>query len=86
MVKSKTSDKNYMDFYEAEKRRYGEDLQRYEEDDMDEVEIISLHKRCNKTGGKTKASRSGYQFFLREQLGKVTGEERKNYGSIVSGR
>ena len=41
--------KNYGDFYEVEKQRYEEDLQRYQEDHMDEVEIINLHKRCNKT-------------------------------------
>ena len=63
---------------------------------MDEVEIINLHKRCNKTGTKTgrrtpakaiaKAPRSGYHLFLREQLGKMTREDRKNYSSIVSRR
>ena len=71
---------------------------------MDEVEIISLHKRRNKTdpkaatktgakkaaktGTKTgaKAPRSGYHIFLREQLETMTGEDRKNYSSIVSRR
>ena len=59
---------------------------------MDEVEIISLHKRCNKTGAKAgvktgaKAPRSGDLLFLRKQIGKMTGEDRKNYHSIVSGR
>ena len=42
-----------------EKQQYEEALQRYQEDHMDEVEIISLHKRCNKTeikrGTKAKA-------------------------------
>ena len=56
---------------------------------MDEVEIISLHKRCNKTGVKAgakavaKAPRSRYHLFLREQLGKMKGEDQKNYRSIV---
>ena len=101
--KVKASDKkmkNNRELYEAEKRRYEEALQRYQEDHMDEVEIISLHKRCNKKSAKVaakagtkavakavaKAARSGYHLFLREQLGKMTGEDRKNYCSIVSGR
>ena len=64
---------------------------------MDEMEIISLHKRCNKTGTKaaikagtkvgtkaaSKTPSSGYQFFLREQLDEMTGEDGKNYRSIV---
>ena len=40
--------KKYRDLYEEEKRRYEEALQRYQEDRMDEMEIINLHKRCNK--------------------------------------
>ena len=61
---------------------------------MDEVEIINLHKMCNKTetkrGAKAKAKagpkapRSAYHLFLREQLEKMTGEDWKNYCSIVS--
>ena len=61
---------------------------------MDEMEIINLDKRCKKTkvaaktGAKTalKAPRSRYHLFLREQLDKMTGEDRKNYRSIVSRR
>ena len=90
------------------KQRNEEALQRYQEDHMDEVEIISLHKRYNKTaakattnadikrGGKVvaktcakaiaKARISGHHLFLREQLGKITEEERKKYHSIVSRR
>ena len=101
--KLKASDKKmkkYRDLYKAQKQRYEEALQRYQENRMEELEIISLHKRCNKTGAKTgakagakavaktvaKAPRSGYHLFLREQLGKMTGEDRKNYCSIVSRR
>ena len=94
--------KKYRDLYEVKKQQYEEPLQRYQEDHMDEVEIISLHKRCNKTNSKvttkedtnevaktgakavTKASTSVYHFFLREQLGKMTGEDQKSYYSIVS--
>ena len=41
-----------------------------------------------KAGSKasSKAPRSGYYLFLREQLEKMTGEERRNYRSIVSRR
>ena len=55
--KVKASDKNmkkYKDLYEVEKQRFEETLQRYQENHIDEVEIISLHKRCNKTRTKAK--------------------------------
>ena len=81
--------KKYRDLYEVEKRRFEEALQRYQEDHIDKVEIISLHKSCNKTGTKastktdakmgpmvgTKFPRSGYHIFLREQLGEMTVED-----------
>ena len=61
-TKVKASDKkmqNYRDLYEVEKQEYKEDLQRYQEDHMNEVEIINLHKRCNMTetkrGAKSKS-------------------------------
>ena len=44
--------KKYRDLYEVKKQQYEEPLQRYQEDHMDEVGIISLHKRCNKTNSK----------------------------------
>ena len=40
--------KKYKGLYEEEKQRHEEALQRYQEDHMDEMEIINLHKRCNK--------------------------------------
>ena len=49
--KAKANDKEmkkYSDLYEAEKRPYKEYLQRYQEDHIDKVEIISLHKEGNK--------------------------------------
>ena len=82
--------KKYKDLYEEEKQRHEEALQRYQEDHMDEMEIINLHKRCNKTDTKAvvktapKAPKSRYHLFLREQLDEMTGEDRKNYRSIVS--
>ena len=39
--------KKYRDLYEEEKRTYEEALQRYQEDHMDEMEIINLLKSCN---------------------------------------
>ena len=52
------------------------------------MEIINLHKKCNKTKTvvKTapKAPKSGHHLFLRKQLDEMTGEDRKNYRSIVS--
>ena len=44
--------KKYKDLYEEEKQRREETQQRYQEDHMDEMEIISLHKRCNKKARK----------------------------------
>ena len=80
--------KKYKDLYEEEKQRHEEALQRYQEDHMDEMEIINLHKRCNKTDTKAvakttpKAPKSNCHLFLREQLDEMTGEDRKNYRSI----
>ena len=100
--------KKYRNLYEVEKQRYGEALQRYQEDHMYEVEIINIRKRFNKTGVKaetkrgvktvanaasktdtktaSKAPRSEYHLFLKEQLEKMTREDQKNYCSIVSRR
>ena len=40
--------KKYKELYEEEKQRHEEALQRYQEDHVDEMEIIKLHKKCNK--------------------------------------
>ena len=62
--------KKYKDLYEKEKQRHEETLQRYQEDHADEMEIINLYKRCNKTktdaNTAPKTPKSGYQLFLRE--------------------
>ena len=58
--KVKTSDKKmkkYRILYEEEKRQNEEDLQRYQEDHMDEMEIINLYKRCNKNVRRTPQSK-----------------------------
>ena len=44
--------KKYKDLCEEEKQRHEEVLQRYQEDHMDEMQIINLHKRCNKKARK----------------------------------
>ena len=44
--------KKYKDLYEEEKQRHEEALQRYQEDNVDEMEIIKLHKKCNKKDKK----------------------------------
>ena len=41
--------KKYIDLYEEEKQRHEEALQRYQEDQMDEMEIINLYKKYIKT-------------------------------------
>ena len=50
--------KKYKDLYEEEKQRREEALQRYQEDHMDEMEIINLHKRCNKKARKVSQSKA----------------------------
>ena len=44
--------KKYKDLYEEEKQRHKKALQRYQEDHTDEMEIINLHKKCNKKARK----------------------------------
>ena len=46
--------KKYKELYEEEKRWHEEALQRYQEDHMDEMQIISLHKGCTKVKAATK--------------------------------
>ena len=42
----------YKVFYEEEKQRHEKALQSYQEDHMDDMEIINLHKKCNKKARK----------------------------------
>ena len=44
--------KKYKELYEEEKQRHEEALQRYKEDHTDEMEIIKLHKKCDKKDRK----------------------------------
>ena len=74
--------KKYKDLYEEETQRHEETLRSYQENHMDEMEIINLGKRYNKTDTKTVTKtapkappKSGYHLFLREQLDEMTGED-----------
>ena len=49
---SKKKMKKYKDLYEEEKQWHEEALQRYQEDQADEMEIIKLPKKCNKKDRK----------------------------------
>ena len=44
--------KKYKDLYKEQKQRHEEELQRYQEDHIDELEIINLLKKCNKKARK----------------------------------
>ena len=46
--------KRYSDLHKAEKQRY-EDIQQFQEDNLDDVKITSLHKKCTKAGAKEDA-------------------------------
>ena len=54
------------------------------------MKIINLHKKCNKTKAVAKTAsevpKSEHHLFLREQFDEITGEDRKDYRSIVSRR
>ena len=67
--------KKYKDLYQGERQRHEVGMQRYQEDHTDDMEIINLYKRCNKTKAVAKAPKSGYHLFLREQLDEMTGED-----------
>ena len=47
--------RKYRDLYKVENQRYEKALQIYQEYHMNEVEFISLDKRCNKAGAKVPA-------------------------------
>ena len=66
--------KKYRDLYEEEKRRHEETLKRYQEDNMDEMETINFHKRCNKKARKTPRPEKA------SKLPKLDEQARKNRG------
>ena len=64
--------KKYQDLYEEEKQRHEEALQRYQEDHMDEMEIINLHKRCNKKAMKVPQPKKVSKSFKSDEPKKVS--------------
>ena len=71
--------KKYKDLYEEEKQRYEEALQWYQEDHMDEMEIINLHKKCNKR--TRKAPQPKKSLSKSDEPKKVSGPREKGQGS-----
>ena len=74
--KVKASDKKmkkYRNLYEEEKRRHEEALQRYQEDHIDEIEIINLHKRCNKKARKVLQPKKSLKPFKSNEPEEVPG-------------
>ena len=72
--------KKYKYFYEEEKQRHEEALQRYREDPADEMEIINLHKKCNKKARKVsqkKVSGSDKPKKVSGPIDDPSGEEKK---------
>ena len=65
--------KNYKDLYEEEKQRHEEALQKYQEDHMDKIEIIHLHKRCNKKARKVPQPKKASKSFKSDESKKVSG-------------
>ena len=53
--------KKYKDLYEEKKRQHKEALQRYQENHMDEMEIISLHKWSNKKTPQPKKAPNSFK-------------------------
>ena len=64
--------KKYKDLYKKEKQRHEEALHRYLEDYMDEMEIINLHKRCNKNTRKVPQPKKASKSFNPDELKEVS--------------
>ena len=71
--------KKYKGLYEEEKQRHEEALQRYQEDHMDKMEIINLHKKCNKRTRKDPQSKKALS--KSDEPKKVSGPSEKGQGS-----
>ena len=69
--------KKYKDLYKEEKQRHDEALQRYQEDHPDEMEIINLHKKCNKNARKV-SQKKHYQMNLKKYQGPLMIQAGKN--------
>ena len=82
---SKKKMKKYRDLHAEEKRRHEEVLQRYQEDHMDEIEIINLHKRCNKKARKVPQHKKASESFKSDEPKKVSGSPKSDEPKKVSG-
>ena len=82
---SKKKMKKYKDFYEEEKQRHEEALQRYHEDHMDEMEIISLRKRCNKKARKVSKPKKASGSPKLDKPKKASGSPKSDEPKKVSG-
>ena len=69
--------KKYKDLYEEEKQRHEEALQRYQEDHADEMEIIKLHKKCNKKDRKVLQPKALSKSDEPKKVSPKSGEPRK---------
>ena len=67
--------KKYKDLYVEEKSQHEQALQRYQEDNMDEMEIISLHKRCNKKSRKASQPKKNENYPNQMNLKKYQGHQ-----------
>ena len=76
--------KKYKDLYEEEKQRHEEALQRYQEDHVDEMNIINLHKRCNKKAGKVSQPKKASESPKSDKPKKASGsDEVKNVSGLT---
>ena len=69
--------KKYKDLYEEEKQRHEKALQRYQEDHADEMEIVSLHKKCNKKDRKVLQPKALSKSDEPKKVSPKSGEPRK---------
>ena len=78
--------KKYKDLYEEKKQRREEALQRYQEDHMDEMEIINLRKMCNKKISQPKrVSGSPKSDELKKASGSPKSDEPKKVSDPIDG-
>ena len=83
---SKKKMKKYKDLYEEKKQRREEALQRYQEDHMDEMEIINLRKMCNKKISQPKrVSGSPKSDELKKASGSPKSDEPKKVSDPIDG-
>ena len=55
--------KKHKELFEEPKRQHEEALQKYQEDHLDEMQIINLHKRCNKKVPQPKKTSKSSEFI-----------------------